>query len=68
MLDVWVSHWQKILSLRPIINLKKEAGMTSHDAVFKLRKILGMKKIGMTAKAIPFYSIENSCLFNNRRF
>ena len=24
-----------------IINLKKEAGMTSHDAVFKLRKILG---------------------------
>ncbi|CIW14097.1 tRNA pseudouridine synthase B [Streptococcus pneumoniae] len=22
-----------------IINLKKEAGMTSHDAVFKLRKI-----------------------------
>ena len=29
-----------------IINLKKEAGMTSHDAVFKLRKILGMKKIG----------------------
>ncbi len=29
-----------------IINLKKEAGMTSHDAVFKLRKILGQKKIG----------------------
>ena len=29
-----------------IINLKKEAGMTSHDAVFKLRKILGAKKIG----------------------
>ncbi|VUW96015.1 tRNA pseudouridine synthase B [Streptococcus constellatus] len=29
-----------------IINLKKEAGMTSHDAVFKLRKILGTKKIG----------------------
>lgn len=27
-----------------IINLKKEAGMTSHDAVFKLRKILGTKK------------------------
>lgn len=25
-----------------IINLKKEAGMTSHDAVFKLRKILGL--------------------------
>ena len=29
-----------------IINLKKEAGVTSHDAVFKLRKILGTKKIG----------------------
>ena len=29
-----------------IINLKKEAGMTSHDAVFKLRKILYEKKIG----------------------
>ena len=29
-----------------IINLKKEAGMTSHDAVFKLRKILQKKKIG----------------------
>ena len=29
-----------------IINLRKEAGMTSHDAVFKLRKILGTKKIG----------------------
>lgn len=29
-----------------IINLKKEAGMTSHDAVFKLRKLLNEKKIG----------------------
>ena len=29
-----------------IINLKKEAGMTSHDAVFKLRKILHEKNIG----------------------
>ncbi|MGT2906272.1 tRNA pseudouridine(55) synthase TruB [Streptococcus dentiloxodontae] len=29
-----------------IINLKKEAGMTSHDAVFKLRRILHEKKIG----------------------
>ena len=29
-----------------IINLRKEAGMTSHDEVFKLRKILGTKKIG----------------------
>ena len=29
-----------------IINLRKEAGMTSHDAVFKLREILKTKKIG----------------------
>lgn len=29
-----------------ITNVKKEAGMTSHDVVFKLRKILGTKKIG----------------------
>ncbi|MGT2932750.1 tRNA pseudouridine(55) synthase TruB [Streptococcus catagoni] len=29
-----------------IINVKKEAGMTSHDVVFKLRKILHEKKIG----------------------
>ena len=27
-----------------IINVKKEAGMTSHDVVFKLRKILGTKE------------------------
>ncbi len=32
--------------LSGIVNLKKEAGMTSHDAVFKLRKILKEKKIG----------------------
>lgn len=32
--------------LTGIINLKKEAGMTSHDAVFQLRKILKEKKIG----------------------
>ena len=33
-------------NMNGIINLKKETGMTSHDAVFKLRKILGTKKIG----------------------
>lgn len=32
--------------LSGIINVKKEAGMTSHDVVFQLRKILGEKKIG----------------------
>ncbi len=30
-----------------IINLKKEAGMTSHDAVFKLRKLYKRKKSDM---------------------
>ena len=30
-----------------IINFKKEVGMTSHDAVFKLRKILGTKRLVM---------------------
>ena len=29
-----------------ILPLWKERGMTSHDCVFKLRKILHMKKIG----------------------
>lgn len=29
-----------------IINVKKEAGMTSHDVVFRLRRILREKKIG----------------------
>ena len=29
-----------------IISLKKEAGMTSHDAVFRLRRLLREKKIG----------------------
>ena len=35
-----------LFMINGIINLKKEAGMTSHDAVFKLRKILHEKKIG----------------------
>ena len=29
-----------------LLPLWKERGMTSHDCVFKLRKILHMKKIG----------------------
>lgn len=32
--------------LSGMINVKKEAGMTSHDVVFRLRKILREKKIG----------------------
>lgn len=36
-----------------ILPLWKEAGMTSHDCVFKLRKILKMKKIGHTGTLDP---------------
>lgn len=34
------------MTLDGILNIHKEAGMTSHDVVFKLRKILQTKKIG----------------------
>lgn len=37
---------ERSIQMDGIINVKKEAGMTSHDVVFKLRKILGTKKIG----------------------
>ena len=37
---------ERTIQMDGIINVKKEAGMTSHDVVFKLRKILGTKKIG----------------------
>ena len=37
---------ERAIQMDGIINVKKEAGMTSHDVVFKLRKILGTKKIG----------------------
>lgn len=36
-----------------ILPLWKERGMTSHDCVFKLRKILGMKKVGHTGTLDP---------------
>lgn len=36
-----------------ILPLWKEKGMTSHDCVFKLRKILGTKKIGHTGTLDP---------------
>ncbi|CYJ37361.1 tRNA pseudouridine synthase B [Streptococcus pneumoniae] len=45
-----------------IINLKKEAGMTSHDAVFKLRKILGTKKIGHGGTLDPWSQKPLFCL------
>ncbi|WP_339249774.1 tRNA pseudouridine(55) synthase TruB [Sporosarcina sp. FSL W8-0480] len=36
-----------------ILPLWKEKGMTSHDCVFKLRKILGMKRVGHTGTLDP---------------
>ena len=36
-----------------ILPLWKEKGMTSHDCVFKLRKILRMKRIGHTGTLDP---------------
>lgn len=36
-----------------ILIVNKEAGMTSHDVVFKLRKILGIKKIGHSGTLDP---------------
>lgn len=39
--------------LNGILPLWKERGMTSHDCVFKLRKILNMKKIGHTGTLDP---------------
>lgn len=36
-----------------ILPLWKEKGMTSHDAVYKLRKILGTKKVGHTGTLDP---------------
>lgn len=39
--------------LEGILPLWKEKGMTSHDCVFRLRKILGMKRIGHTGTLDP---------------
>ncbi|WP_392456288.1 tRNA pseudouridine(55) synthase TruB [Chryseomicrobium aureum] len=39
--------------LEGILPLWKESGMTSHDCVFKLRKILKMKRIGHTGTLDP---------------
>ncbi|MFR6560123.1 MAG: tRNA pseudouridine(55) synthase TruB, partial [Weissella confusa] len=36
-----------------ILPVYKETGMTSHDVVFKLRKILHMKKIGHAGTLDP---------------
>ena len=46
-MTVMVTHeLERAIQMDGIINVKKEAGMTSHHVIFKLRKILGTKKIG----------------------
>jgi tRNA pseudouridine55 synthase len=44
---------EKIKSINGYLNVYKEAGMTSHDVVFKTRKILKNKKIGHTGTLDP---------------
>lgn len=39
--------------MKGVLPLWKEKGMTSHDCVFKLRKILGTKKVGHTGTLDP---------------
>lgn len=39
--------------MRGLLPVWKEKGMTSHDVIFKLRKLLGMKKIGHTGTLDP---------------
>lgn len=41
------------MAMNGILPLWKEKGMTSHDCVFKLRKILGTKKVGHTGTLDP---------------
>ncbi|WP_303867442.1 tRNA pseudouridine(55) synthase TruB [Acetobacterium wieringae] len=44
---------EKLNSLDGYLNVNKEPGMTSHDVVFKARKILKTKKIGHTGTLDP---------------
>ncbi len=36
-----------------ILNINKPAGMTSHDVVYKVRKVLGIKRVGHTGTLDP---------------
>ena len=44
---------EKVKCLNGYLNVYKEKGMTSHDVVFKARKILKTKKIGHTGTLDP---------------
>lgn len=43
----------EVVNLDGILAIHKEVGMTSHDVVFKLRKILKTKKVGHTGTLDP---------------
>ncbi|MDO0955919.1 tRNA pseudouridine(55) synthase TruB [Mammaliicoccus sciuri] len=43
----------EVVNLNGILAIHKEVGMTSHDVVFKLRKILKTKKVGHTGTLDP---------------
>lgn len=51
-MDYWVIYVIIVIMITGIINLKKEAGMTSHDAVFRLRRLLREKRLGMEGRWI----------------
>lgn len=44
-----------------VLLLHKERGMTSHDCVFKVRKILHTKKVGHTGASTQRFQVF--CLF-----
>ena len=46
-------HRKRGCDMNGILPLWKEKGMTSHDCVFQLRKILGTKKVGHTGTLDP---------------
>ncbi len=48
-----MEHSERGMQMNGILPLWKEKGMTSHDCVFKLRKILGTKKVGHTGTLDP---------------
>ncbi|MBL0846860.1 MULTISPECIES: tRNA pseudouridine(55) synthase TruB [Mammaliicoccus] len=48
-----MKHVLEVVKLDGILAIHKEVGMTSHDVVFKLRKILKTKKVGHTGTLDP---------------
>ena len=62
------SHAQKISMKYGILNINKPCGMTSHDVVRDLRRLLGIKKIGHTGTLDPMASgVLPVCIGNATR-